>query len=613
MTIHGKMQSCMHRQGTTFSWNHKFFQCIHASTGTDEDWHLYMHSQSNWNHDISSHVRSQQGNLAMLVYNRMLQESAIPDKSTYILLLSIRCPNARTLRLAKQLHSLIPSLEGEVQSDIMLGNVLLSMYGRCERLECSKMVFFSMCERNVVSYNAMISLYVQQGQGHQALNLFYRMKQEGIMGNTITFVSTLHACSSESALQFGMQLHACITAWDSVADVFLNTALVSMYGKCNCIDEAERLFEEMPERNVISWNTMIAVFARHGQGKRVVALFHQLQKVSLMPTVATFVSIISTLSSHRDLPKGKQIHASVVGKTLDSNISIGTALISMYRRCGSFIDARSAFDTMRENDQGSWNAMVATYVQYNQAIEVFQLFTHMQIQGVVPNKTTYSSILSACSFKTALSEGMRLHALIMNTSLQSDLLVCNALVSMYGKCGVLEKAQQVFDKMNERNTVSWNAMLDAHALHGEAKSVFELFEGMRKDQISPDMMSFTSMLAVCSRLGLVDEARNFLISMSRDYGLVPTRDHFNCVIDLLARAGKLDEAEGLLNKMPISHCAVSMRTLLGACRSQTDLVRGERAAKQVITLDPKSTSPYTILSTLYAVVNQDTYQEKVVK
>ncbi|MCO5608976.1 hypothetical protein L7F22_063195 [Adiantum nelumboides] len=558
-----------------------------------------------WNRQVTFHVRRQQIRQAILVCNRMLQESTIPDKSTYILLLSARCSNPLVLRFAIQVHSLLSSLEIDVQSDTILRNVLISLYGRCNCLDCSRIVFCNLFERNVVSWNAMISALVQQDQGQEALHLFNQMKQEGVMGNTITFVSTLHACSCECALQFGMQLHAGIAACLSTVDVFLGTALVSMYAKCACMDKAERFFEEMPNRSVISWNTMISAYARHGQGKIVVILFYQLQKVGFIPTVATFVSIISTFSSPLDLHKGKQVHALVMGELFESNISIGTALVSMYRRCGNVSSARTVFDAMRKHDQGSWNAIIATYVHYSIGNEAFQLLIHMITQGVFPNKTTYSSILSTCSHKTTLFEGIQLHALIMHTSLQKDLLVGNALVSMYGKCGCLDQAQRVFDKMDERNTVTWNAMLDAHALHGKSDDLFRLYEQMRCDQIPPDNMTFTSMLTLCSRLGLVDEAREFFLSMSKDFGLAPSRDHFNCVIDLLGRAGKLDEAETLLNNMPISHCAVSMRTLLGACRSQTDVNRGERAARQVVSLDPKSTCPYMILSSLYGSLDEN--------
>ncbi|KAH7286590.1 hypothetical protein KP509_32G014100 [Ceratopteris richardii] len=531
----------------------------------------------------------------------MLQEAFMPEKSTYILLLSTRSSVVAVLKFAIQVHSIISSLEKDVESNVILTNIIICIYGRCNRLEWSKSLFRSLDERTVVTWNSMISICVQNGQGEQALQIFNQMRQEGVSGSTISFVSALHACSIESALQFGMQLHASIAAQKAIVDVYLNTALMSMYAKCACIEKTERLFEEMPDRNVVSWNTMISAYAVHGQGKFVVELFDQLLKVATMPTIATFLSTVSAFSNHVDLHKAKQIHALVMGEIFDSNISIGTVLVNMYRKCGCLSSAQRVFDAMKDRDQGSWNAMVATFVELNKGEEIFQLFAHMQLQGFLPNMTTYSSIISACSYETSLFEGKRLHALVINSGFQKDLLVGNALVSMYNKCGSLDKAQRVFDNMDEHNTVSWNAILDAHALHGKSHDIFNLFEQMQKDEVVPDKMTFTSMLSACSRLGLVDEVQQFLISMIKDFSLIPTPDHFNCVIDLLARLGKLDEAEALLNNMPVPYSAVSMRTLLGACRSQTDLERGERTANQVMLLDPMSTSPYTILFGLYGV------------
>jgi pentatricopeptide repeat protein len=299
------------------------------------------------------------------------------------------------------------------------------------------------------------------------------------------------------------------------------------------------------------------------------------------------------------------MHARIAATpTLKSNISLGNALVGMYRRFGSLRAAIHAFDMMPAHDLVSWNALISSYSQHQMLDEAFQSFSAMQCQGVIaPNKTTFSSILSTCASGATLFKGIQMHILAILNGLLSDLLVCNALISMYGKCGNLVKAQEVFDRMPEHNTISWNAIFDAYALNGEAVDIRDLYERMRADRASPDLITFTSILTICSRSGLVDDACDFLKSMHRDYGLMPTCDHFNCVIDLLGRTGKLDEAENILSSMPIPYGAVSVRALMSGCKNKSDLERGERAAKHVIVFDPENTGPYTMLTNLYNVTD----------
>lgn len=560
-----------------------------------------------WNLAISSHSRNGQGQKSIQLFKMMLQKGGLPDKDTFIILLSA-CASQIDLVEGKQVHALI--LGSALQSDITLGNAIISLYGKCSSLEGARKAFYNMLKHNVVSWNAIIGVHAQNGQGQEALQMFDQMKYEAILANNVTFICTLDACANQAAMEKGIQIHACIIACEFKADVIVDTALVNLYGKCGSLENAHRMFDKMPERNVISWNAIVAAYAQHGQGKMALPLFDRMQEEGMMPNNVTFISIISACAGHTDLARGKQMHARVKGSGCVSDV-LEKALMHMYHNCGSLGDVQRMFEEMPQRNLVSWNVMVATYAQHKQGDQALTLFDQMQLEGAIPDKITFITFLSACTSMEALAEGMRMHAIIVGCGFQSDVAVGNAILHMYGKCGSLENARQLFYNTPQRDSVSWNAMLAAYAQHGEAKRALQLLEYMQSEQVVPDKISFVSVLSACSHAGLVNEACHYFASMRQDYGLTPIIDHYNCIIDLLARTGRLDEAEDLVHNMPVQWTAVSMRTLLGACRYQADATRGEYFAEHVFALDPQNTAPYTILTGLYTAAGRVENEAKV--
>lgn len=554
-----------------------------------------------WNAMLRICAQHGQSKEALQLFKQMLWEGVILNKTTYVTILSV-CASHKLLAEGKHIHEHI--VNNCFESNVFVGTALLDMYGKCSSLESAQLIFDKMPKQDVHSWNAIIGVYVQHGLCNEAFKLFHRMRQEESMPDKVTFSIILAACVNPEMLVEGKQLHASICDRGLEFDLALGNALIHAYGKCGSLDDARWMFHKIPNQDVVSWTTIITVEVQYDQCKEAVQLLKQMQEQGLFPDKITFVSVLTAFSSQVALAESKWIHACILHSGLESDVVVATELIHMYGRCGSVVDAQKVFDRMHEWDGFAWDAMTAVQIQYGQGNEALQLFDQMQLEGYVPDRVIFISMLAACSSEAKLAEGERMHARILHSGFELDVVIGNALVNMYGRCGSLQVAHGVFNRMSERSVASWNAMIGLYAQHGQGKQALILFEEMCQEGEIPDEITFVSILAACSRAGLVNEARLFFNSMSQNYGISPVVEHYACIIDLLGRAGRVDEAEKLINDMPFNPTFESFMALLGACKHQTDVARGERAADRVFELDLKDPAPFVILSNIYAAAGR---------
>jgi len=290
------------------------------------------------------------------------------------------------------------------------------------------------------------------------------------------------------------------------------------------------------------------------------------------------------------------------------------ALISMYGKCGSLEDAHQIFQQMRTNqrNQITWNAMISAYGQHGQAKEVFKLFEMMKQEGIEPDEFTWIILMTACANVGAFELGKKLHQELVECGIKMSVDMKNALISMYGKCGSLEDAHQIFQQMrtNQRDQITWNAMISAYGQHGQVKEAFRLFHEMQNEGITPDGVTFSAVLNACSHGGFVEEALACFDSMKSRFNVTPSVMHQTSVVDVLGRAKRLDEAEEFIRKMDKPD-VVTWTTLLGACRVHGDLERAKRVAESGLRLDPQCSSIYVLLSNIYQAAGHFTDAEQV--
>ena len=268
-----------------------------------------------------------------------------------------------------------------------------------------------------------------------------------------------------------------------------------------------------------------------------------------------------------------------------NDMLVATALINMYGNCGSSEDAREIFNKITRPDIVCWNAMIACYVRQHQGERALDLFDKMQTEHLHPDEATFTSILSACADMEVLPKGMLIHRYAANYGFDSNIGVVHALIHMYGNCGKLNEAQTLFDHIKVKEFLSWNVMITVYAQQGHGKKAIGLYEKMLQDNAKPNEVTFVSLFSACSHAGLINEGYHYFVSMSEVHNLTPLLEHYVCLIDLLGRAGRLDEAEDLICDMPYKATPAVWCAMLGACRLHGDIIRAKFAAHMLSELN----------------------------
>ncbi|KAI5352949.1 PREDICTED: pentatricopeptide [Prunus dulcis] len=511
-------------------------------------------------------------------------------------------------------------------------NAILSVYSKSGYLSDMQEIFDRMPRRDGVSWNSFISGHASCGLLAEAVKFYSLMLTDGAANlNRITFSTMLVLCSSQRCVNLGRQLHGHIVKFGFESYVFVGSPLVDMYSKAGLILDAKRVFNSMPERNVvmyntlitgllrcgliedseclfskmpekdsISWTTMITGLTQNGSGSKALDKFREMILEGLSMDQYTFGSVLTACGGLFALEEGKQVHAYIIRTELIDNIFVGSALVDMYCKCRSIKAAEGVFKRMSCKNVVSWTAMLVGYGQNGYSEEAVRVFCDMQRKGVEPDDFTLGSVISSCANLASLEEGAQFHGQALASGLISFITVSNALVTLYGKCGSIEDSHRLFNEMNIRDEVSWTALVSGYAQFGKAYETIDLFERMLAHGLKPDGVTFIGVLSACSRAGLVDKGHQYFESMVKEHGITPIMDHYTCIIDLLSRAGRLEEAKRFINEMPFHPDAIGWATLLSSCRLHCNIEIGKWAAESLLELEPQNPASYILLSSIYA-------------
>eukprot|EP01018_Ginkgo_biloba_P019587 Gb_24126 [translate_table: standard] len=521
-----------------------------------------------------------------------------PDTIAYTSLLQ----TGADIEHLNQLHAHM--LKSGLGQNMILLTKLVSMYAMFGSMDHARLVFDKISERDVFLWNVMIRGYAKNGPYMEALTLYHQMQGIGIQPNNFTFPFVLTACAGLLALKEGKEIHDDIIRARFESDVYIGNALLNMYCKCGKIEYARHVFDKMPKRDVVSWNAMIVGYAQNGHASEALSLFHQMRLEGVKPDSVTMVSVLPACASLAALQQGKGIHGYVNKIGFDSDVVVGTSLIDMYAKCKSIESSRHLFEKMSTRSLVSWNAMISGYVQNGHANEALTLFNQMRLTNITPDKFTVATILTACAYLGGLQQGKWVHNYAIRNEFHLDVFVETALIDMYAKCGSLEIAYQVFNKMSKRDLVAWNAIIAGYGMHGYGDDALALFLQMQRTGIKPNHITFTHVLTACSYAGMVDKGWKYFYCMSRDYCITPSLEHYACVVDLLGRAGYLDEAFNFIQKMPLEPDTVVWGALLAACRIHSNTELGKHVAERLLELEPENAGWYILLSNIYAAAGR---------
>ncbi|ONI30726.1 hypothetical protein PRUPE_1G269600 [Prunus persica] len=580
---------------------------------------------------------------ALCLYAQLHSASLRPHKFTFPPLLKA-CGKLQSAPHAQILHTHL--MKTGFSADVYSATALTDVYMKLHLIGDAVKVFEEMPERNLASLNAVISGFLHNGYCTEALRLFKNVGPGGFRPNSVTIASMLSACGT---VEHGMEMHCLAVKLGVESDVYVATSVLTMYSNCGGLFSAAKVFEEMPIKNIVSCNAFISGLLQNGVPHVVLDIFKKMRACTgENPNSVTLLSVLSACASLLYLRFGKQVHGLMMKIEVELDTMLGTALVDMYSKCGCWQLAYGTFKELNENrnlftwnamisgmmlnaqnenavelfeqlesegfkpDSVTWNSMISGFSQLGKAIEAFVYFRRMQSAGVVPSLKSITSLLPACADLSALQCGKEVHGLAVRTSISNDLFISTALIDMYMKCGQSSWATRIFDwfQIKPNDPAFWNAIISGYGRNGDNESAFGIFDQMLEAKVQPNAATFTSLLSMCSHTGLVDKGWQVFRMMDRDFGLKPNPAHFGCMIDLLGRTGRLDEARELIQELSEPSGAV-LASLLGACESHLDSQLGKEMAIKLSELEPENPTPFVILSKIYAALGRWEDAEKI--
>ncbi|KAL5560456.1 hypothetical protein UlMin_036667 [Ulmus minor] len=474
----------------------------------------------------------------------------------------------------------------------------------------------------------LIRNHIFQGSPKQALLLFNQARSNGRIYTFGVVPLILKACAFISSVYYGKSVHGESIKSGFDFDIVVGTSLVDMYAKCGEMYDARKVFDEMPVRNVVTWNALIGGYLRNGNLKSAFFLFERMSERTAvswiemidgmarsgdtvgarklfdcvpleLKNLVTWTVMVDGYCSNGEMEAAREVFEQMP----ERNFFVWSSMISGYCKKGNVKEAKAMFDAIPVRNLVNWNSMISGYVQNGFCEEALQALDKMRAEGYEPDEITVVSVLSACAQLGLLDFGMEIHHMIIYKGIECNQIVQNAIVDMYAKCGDLTNARLVFEGMNERNTACWNAMISGLAIHGHCKEALELFGRMESSNEMPDDITFLSVLSACAHGGLVDEGLEIFSKMEK-YDLLAEIKHYGCLVDLLGRVGRLKEAYNLIKKMPMKPNDMVWGAMLGACRIHLDMEMTELVVKEVNTLKANmgsaQNSHYVLLSNIYA-------------
>uniref|UniRef100_A0A7N0UU04 DYW domain-containing protein n=1 Tax=Kalanchoe fedtschenkoi TaxID=63787 RepID=A0A7N0UU04_KALFE len=550
---------------------------------------------------ISGLAQSGHSDRAIQLYRNMQLDGLTPDCVTVASLLSA-CASTVALHKGKQLHGY--TIKSGMSADVIIEGSVLDLYVKCSDIETAYEFFMSTETENVVLWNVMLVAYGQLGDLSKALKVYSQMQIEGLIPNQYTYPSILRTCTSVGALDVGEQIHSQVVKTGFRHNVYVCSVLIDMYAKHGKLDVARGIFERLDEDDVVAWTAMIAGYTQHDLFAESLKLFKKMRMRAIQSDNIVLSNAISGCASMQASRLGKQIHGQSVIHGYSFDLSVGNALVSLYARCGRVQDAYLAFDRIDEKDSVTWNGLISGLSQSQYYEEALNVFYSMNQAGFEADLFTFASAVSAAANMANVKQGKQIHAIMIKTGYDLETEACNAIITLYAKCGHLGDSRKEFMEMPDKNEISWNSMITAFSQHGFGVEALNLFEEMKRSYFVPNHVTFLGVLSACSHVGLVDVGMQYFKSMSSEFGLAPKPEHYASVVDLLGRAGYLSRAKDFINDMPIKSDAMVWRTLLSACRVHKNSNIAEFAAHHLLQLEPEDSATYVLLSNIYAVAGK---------
>ncbi|WOL18508.1 pentatricopeptide repeat-containing protein DOT4, chloroplastic-like [Canna indica] len=527
-----------------------------------------------WTPIIAFLSRSADHPRCLAAYRSMRSADIAPDG--YVFPPVLRSAAAHHPSATAALHA--EAIKFEATSAVPVANALIDAYSKCDDLPSARRTFDLAGARDLLSWNSIISAYASVGRLEPILSLLDSMGSDGCNPDLVT--------------------------WNTIMDGYCRA------GRCS---EARSILYRLSQPNAVSWTTVIAGYGRSANHEAALEIFSRMMHAGNVPPDHDMLScVVASCRQVANSRAGRSVHAYGLKTTPPDAFygSAGAALVLLYACSGRSETCRRVFELMDRTDVVTWNAVIHGLAQCGLESVALDHFRDMISRGIGSNDVTLSTVLALCNLK--LGKEVHAHA-IKHDSDGYSTSKSNALINMYSRSGCIRAAHQVFSSMDVKDVATWNAMIGAYGSHGSCELAVQLANQMMQLGLEPNAATFTSILTAFAHCGSVDRGLELFERLTRDFGFEPSREHYACVVDMLARAGRLEEAAGFIGRMPGTAGAKVWGALLSACRMYQSIEFGEVAFEQLIRLEPENPGNYVTMSSIYARAGRWREAEKVRK
>ncbi|RID59074.1 hypothetical protein BRARA_F02323 [Brassica rapa] len=509
----------------------------------------------------------------------------------------------KALRHTQQLHAKV--IVHGLEEEVVLGSSLTNSYIQSNRLDLATASFDRIPprKRNRYSWNTILSGYSKSKNHCESLRLYNRMRRDcdGVV-DSFNLVFAIKACVGLGVLENGVLIHGLAMKNGLDKDAYVAPSLVEMYGEFGRMEDAQKMFDEITLRSSVLWGVLMKGYLRYSRDSEVFRLFYLMREAGLgVDNALTLICLVKACGNVFAGKEGKSVHGlSIRRGFIDQSGYLQASVVDMYVKCRLLDNAREMFQTSVDKNVVMWTTLVSGFAKCERAVEAFDLFRQMLRESVLPNQCTLAALLVSCSSLGSQRHGRSVHGYMIRNEIEMDAVNFTSFIDMYARCGNIRMARKVFDMMPERNVISWSSMINAFGINGMLEEALDCFGKMKSWNLTPNSVTYVSLLSACSHSGNIEEGRKQFASMTSDYGIAPEEEHYACMVDMLGRAGEVGEAKSFIDNMPVKPMASAWGALLNACRIHKNVDLAEEIAEKLLSMRSNESSVYVLLSNIYA-------------
>ncbi|XP_052205867.1 pentatricopeptide repeat-containing protein At4g33990 [Diospyros lotus] len=556
-----------------------------------------------WNLLVSGFGRYGHAERALWHYSQMVSSGIRESASTFSSVLSI-CSDSGFYEEGMQVHCRVIVLGFSM--NVFIGSSLVDLYTQMGFVVIALKLFNDLPHRNLAAWNLVLRGLCELGRSDKLLGYYGDMKLDSVEPNGLTFCYLIRGCVNERLLDEGKKFHCCALklGWLK-SNLFVLNALVDFYSACGCLDGARKSFDVIPAEDVISWNSIVSVYAENLFPLYALEMYTRMQLWGKRPSVRSFLGFLGLSSRTQNLILGRQIHGCILKLGFNcGSVHIQSALIYMYGKCGEIDSSVSVFEGIPERSHECCNSLMTSLLHCGIIDDVVEMFGLMHDEGIEFDEVSLSTTLKALSVSTSgsLFNCTSLHCCAIKSGFESDIAVSCSLIDAYSKSGHFRLSQRIFEKLSSPNVICFTSIINGYAWNGMGRECLQMLDTMIQKGLKPDKVTFLSVLTGCNHSGLFEEGKLVFDSMKFVYGIDPEQQHYSCLVDLLGRAGLLDEAEELLEQAPTKCDSAMWSSLLRSCRDHKNEKVGRKAATILMELEPDNYATWIHASKFYSEI-----------